>query len=319
MNRAPGLPPSNYQQKLLLGPGGHWYLNGMPVYLANEKQQWLPGVTRQTPQLKAPQLKTEHFIGAGDQNYDDSDYDPEEKKKSSTLEYLSSQWSVTDDDDEDGVPVQGMVNESFSGYKPKTDVEFEAGKDGWGRDIKPSRMRGLSDQTIGSNQNNANAGYGNKQNRPHGKEIREMVADPTFGKFRDRSEDNKIATVPYFILRLITGIIALLGSGILVLLCIKLNTFHMLWRMTFDGMQGKMFLLMIPLLLTGGISGICSRFSENLSVLASSCYLIVAIMAYAISDGNPVMMAFLVVYGISSFLNLFSFFERFEGTQKRSK
>lgn len=285
-------PPQQLQgqPKLLLGPGGHWYLNGVPLDPNGRPQFGLPA-----PDLN---LAREHVIDIDSQEIDVSDA-PE--RKSATLGYLSEQWAEGDDDDDTLVPIQGMIGETFDRLRPKDDF------------LPPAETRiqkELTDAAPIHQMNDRYSGFGD-ENEPR--------VDPFFSKFTDRTEDDRVASIPYYPLRFIAAILGVLGVLLMIILCVRLGTFHMIYRMTFDGMRGKALLAVIPVLLVGACSGFASRQSETAALISAYCYLVVAAISYFCMETYPVLKMFLAAFGVSTIIDILHFLVRFadDGNSKK--
>ncbi len=281
--------PNAYNQPVLkLGPGGHWYLNGMPL---------MPATGDPAQPTFTPALIPEHVVEKERPVESDAEYSPEAEKKSDTLDYLSKQWVEPEkESDEWEMPVQGMVSDKFDRYRPDIGGPVEL-------PVEPNPAAEKPEPGIGSNRLNPEANYGADSVHREG-----LAQDPTFSKFRDREADRREASVPYYLPRLIFGAAALAAAALLTVICIRQNTFRMLWRMTFDGMYGKALLILIPLLVAGGIFGIISRTTEGYAVASASCYLAVVVTSYLSTGTYPFLLFYLFVFGAGAFADILYFF-----------
>lgn len=221
------------RSRMKLGPGGHWYLDGVPI-------DPNAGTSAFTPQT-VPLLGVES----------DMDFD-ETKRTSGTLAFLEQKMAGASFGQEPPIQVTGDSALAYGGGAPTLAQEPEP-------------------------------------------ETGELFPDEPL----DREE-----VVPYYIIRLTAGVLALAGAAVQIAFCFKMQTFRMLLRLTLDGIRGLPQLLLALVLLIGGGTGIFSRRSESAAITSSVCYLLVAIASFFLSESDSYMLWYLAAFGIAAVGNL---------------
>lgn len=131
---------------------------------------------------------------------------------------------------------------------------------------------------------------------------RNLVADHTFSKFVDKPAP----PLPFYIPKVIMGIVAILAAGFLIFQCYLLGTFRLIMGHATDNIRGMSLLIVAGLLIIAGLATIGSKKSKGAAGTGAVCYFLAAGFAFVRLADFQYFMFYAAAAIIFALINLIS-------------
>lgn len=131
---------------------------------------------------------------------------------------------------------------------------------------------------------------------------RKLVPDHTFSKFVDRPDP----PLPFYIPKVIMGIVTVLAAVFLLFQCYLMGTFRLIMGHATDNIRGMSLLIVAGLLVIAGLTTIGSKKSKGAAGTGAVCYFLAAGFAFVRLTDCQYFIFYAAVSIIFAMINLIS-------------
>lgn len=131
---------------------------------------------------------------------------------------------------------------------------------------------------------------------------RKLVPDHTFSKFVDRPDP----PLPFYIPKVIMGIVTVLAAAFLLFQCYLMGTFRLIMGHATDNIRGMSLLIVAGLLVIAGLTTIGSKKSKGAAGTGAVCYFLAAGFAFVRLTDCQYFIFYAAVSIIFAMVNLIS-------------